>query len=131
TGGGGNGGTEFQRRWNGARRGSRGCWLGCQSGPPGRQRNRELAFYARAKQQKAGNTQRRDPQARRSRTSEDAARICRNTRLPIQRDQACRSGTETQIRRNRNPTRRQKFAERLSNRKSEEGRRDSYDHHTP
>ena len=49
--------------------GPRGCRFGCQSGAAGRQCHRALGFSARAKHQKAGDTQGRGPQARPSWTS--------------------------------------------------------------
>ena len=49
--------------------GPRGCRFGCQSGAAGRQCHRTLEFSARAKYQKAGDTQGRSPQARPSWTS--------------------------------------------------------------
>ena len=47
----------------------RGCRFGCQSGAAGRQCHRALGFSARAKYQKARDTQGRGPQARASWTS--------------------------------------------------------------
>ena len=49
--------------------GPRGCRSGCQSGAAGRQYHRVLEFIARAKYQKARDTQGRSPQARPSWTS--------------------------------------------------------------
>ena len=49
--------------------GPRGCRFGCQSGAAWRQCHRALGFSARAKHQKAGDTQGRSPQARPSWTS--------------------------------------------------------------
>ena len=49
--------------------GPRGCRFGCQSGAAGRQCHRVLEFSARAKHQKARDTQGRSPQARPSWTS--------------------------------------------------------------
>ena len=49
--------------------GPRGCRFGCQSGAAGRQCHRALEFSARAKYQKARDTQGRSPQARPSWTS--------------------------------------------------------------
>ena len=46
-----------------------GCRFGCQSGAAGRQCHRALGFIARAKHQKARDTQGRGPQARPSWTS--------------------------------------------------------------
>ena len=54
--------------------GPRGCRFGCQSGAAGRQCHRALGFSARAKYQKARDTQGRSPQARPSWTSAAAGR---------------------------------------------------------
>ena len=54
---------------DGERWGPRGCRFGCQSGAAGRQCHRVLGFIARAKYQKARDTQGRGPQARPSWTS--------------------------------------------------------------
>ena len=54
---------------DGERWGPRGCRSGCQSGAAGRQCHRALEFRARAKYQKARDTQGRGPQARPSWTS--------------------------------------------------------------
>ena len=54
--------------------GPRGCRFGCQSGAAGRQCHRVLEFSARAKYQKARDTQGRGPQARPSWTSAAAGR---------------------------------------------------------
>ena len=59
--------------------GPRGCRSGCQSGAAGRQCHRALGFSARAKYQKARDTQGRSPQARPSWTSA-AAGSQRHTR---------------------------------------------------
>ena len=50
------------------------------------------------------------------------------SRAPTERAQACGSGTEAKIGRDRDSTRRQRFRERLSNRKAEAGGRDYDDH---
>ena len=55
----------------------------------------------------------------------------RSNRPPTERAQACGSGTEAKIGRDRDSTRRQRFRERLSNRKAEAGGRDYDDHHSP
>ena len=54
--------------------GPRGCRFGCQSGAAGRQCHRALEFSARAKYQKARDTQGRGPQARPSWASAVAGR---------------------------------------------------------
>ena len=51
-------------------------------------------------------------------------------RPPTERAQACGSGTEAKIGGDRDSTRRQRFRERLSNRKAEAGGRDYDDHHS-
>ena len=53
------------------------------------------------------------------------------SRPPTERAQACGSGTEAKIGGDRDSTRRQRFRERLSNRKAEAGGRDYDDHHSP
>ena len=50
---------------------------------------------------------------------------------PTERAQGCGSGTEAKIGGDRDSTRRQRFRERLSNRKAEAGGRDYDDHHSP
>ena len=52
-------------------------------------------------------------------------------RPPTERAQACGSGTEAKIGGDRDSTRRQRFRERLSNRKAETGGRDYDDRHSP
>ena len=52
-------------------------------------------------------------------------------RPPTERDQACGSGAEAKIGGDRDSTRRQRFRERLSNRKAEAGRRDYDDRQSP
>ena len=52
-------------------------------------------------------------------------------RPPTERAQACGCGTEAKIGGDRDSTRRQRFRERLSNRKAEAGRRDYDDRHSP
>ena len=52
-------------------------------------------------------------------------------RPPTERAQACGSGTEAEIGGDRDSTRRQRFRERLSNRKAEAGQRDYDDHQSP
>ena len=52
-------------------------------------------------------------------------------RPPTERAQACGSGTEAKIGGDRDSTRRQRFRERLSNRKAEAGGRDYDDHQSP
>ena len=52
-------------------------------------------------------------------------------RPPTERAQACGSGTEAKIGGDRDSTRRQRFRERLSNRKAERGGRDYADQHSP
>ena len=91
--------------------GPRGCRFDCQSGAAGRQCHRELEFSARAKYQKARDTQGRSPQARPSWSSAGAGR--RIGRPPTRRDQACGSGTEVKIGGDRDATRPQRFRERL------------------
>ena len=61
--------------------GPRGCRFGCQSGAAGRQCHRSLEFIARAKYQKARDTQGCGPQARPSWTSAAAGR--RSTDLQL------------------------------------------------
>ena len=50
---------------------------------------------------------------------------------PTERDQACGTGTEAKIGRDRDSIRRQRFRERLSNRQTETGGRDNDDLHSP
>ena len=85
---------------------------------------------ARAKHEKARDTQGRGPQARPSWTSAVAGRS-HSTRPPIERAQACGCGTEAEIGGDRDSTRRQRFRERLSNRKAEAGESDYDDRHSP
>ena len=80
--------------------------------------------------QKARDTQGRGPQARPSWTSAAAGSQHRN-RPPTERAQACGSGAEAKIGGDRDSTRRQRFRERLSNRKAEAGGRDYDDHQSP
>ena len=106
-----------------------GCRSGCQSGAAGRQCHRALEFSARAKHQKARDTQGRGPQARPSWTS--AAARKQQDRPPTERAQARGCGTEAKIGGDRDSTRPQRFRERLSNRKAEAGGRDYDDRHSP
>ncbi len=79
----------------------------------------------RAKYQKARDTQGRSPQARPSWTSADVGSQRTNSkRPPTERTQGCGCGTEAKIGGDRDSTRRQRFRERLSNRKAEAGGRD-------
>ena len=57
--------------------------------------------------------------------------MAEGTRPPTERAQACGSGTEAKIGGDRDSTRRQRFRERLSNRKAEAGGRDYDDHQSP
>ena len=76
--------------------------------------------------QKAGGTQGRGPKARASWSSADAGK--RSTDLQLKELRAAAYGTEAKIGGDRCSTRRQRFRERLSNRKAEAGGRDN-DHH--
>ena len=106
--------------------GPRGCRFGCQSGAAGRQCHRVLGFIARAKYQKARDTQGRGPQSSRELDFCDAG--SRRIRPPTERTQGCGSGTEAKIGGDRDSTRPQTFRERLSNRKAEAGGGDYDDH---
>ena len=114
---------------DGERCGPCGCRSGCQSGAAGRQCHRALGFSGRAKYQKARDTQGRGSQARPSWTSAAAGRRHRDLQLKDLRPAA--AGTEAKIGGDRDSTRRQRFRERLSNRKAEAGGRDYDDHHSP
>ena len=107
-----------------------GCRSGCQSGAAGRQCHRVLGFIARTKHQKARDTQGCGPQARPSWASAAAGRR-QSERTPTERAQGCGCGTEAKIGGDRDSNRRQRFRERLSNRKAEAGQRDYDDHQSP
>ena len=89
--------------------------------------SRARGFIARANHEKAGDTQGRSPQARPSRSS-----VAGGSRIaaPTERAKAGGFGAEAKIGGDRDSTRRQRFRERLSNRKAEAGRRD-YDDTNP
>jgi putative ABC transport system substrate-binding protein len=72
------------------------------------------------------NTQGFDPQARPSWSSAASRRRSSRTKGA----QACGTGTETEIGGDRDPTRRQRFSECLSNREAEASRRNYDDHHS-
>src|SRR5262249_27988342 len=99
----------------------------CQSGAAGGQCHRELEFSARTKLQKARDTQRCSSQARASWISDGSGSL----RPPTKRAQACGCGTEAKIGGNRDSTRRERFRERISNRKAEAGPSDYNDDHSP
>src|SRR5213593_2138479 len=89
---------------------------------PGGNVDRELGFSARANYKKARDTQGRSPQTLTSWSSAVAERRTRGP--PTGRAQVCGSGTEAKIGGDRDSTRRQRFRERLRNRKAETGGRD-------
>ena len=95
-----------------------------------RQRHRERKFNARAKQQKAGGTQRHRSQARASWTAAGSEKR-RIRRSSIQRAQTCGCGTEGNRRGDQDSTGPQKSRERLSDRKAEACRRDYDAKHSP
>ena len=94
----------------------------------GRQCHRERESIARAKYQKARDTQGRSTQARPSWISAVAGIQCFT---PNERTQTCSFGIEAKIGGDRDSTRLQKFRERLSKRKAEAGQRDYDDRYSP
>jgi ABC transporter substrate binding protein len=96
-----------------------GDGLIAKSGAAGRQHHRELEFSNRANYKKAGGTQGRRPQARPRWGSAVAGRQ-HIIQRPTGSAQGCGGSTEVKVGGDRDRTHRQRFRERLSNRKAKQ-----------